>query len=160
MEYRKQRAEHAPIDGAEVEWVECFKFLGVRINKDLSWSKHTNTVVKKARQQLFPLRRLKGFAMGSQILESFCSIESILTGCITAWYGNCLACDCKALQKVGRTTQYINGAELSAIQDLYTRRCQKGPNNCQTPATQVIDCSLCYRTASGTDAPTLEPTGP
>ena len=64
--------------------------------------------------------------MDPQILKRFysCTIESILTGCITAWYGNCLASDCKALQRVMRTAQYITGAELLAFQDLYTRRCQ------------------------------------
>ncbi|XP_029618276.1 28S ribosomal protein S30, mitochondrial [Salmo trutta] len=43
--------------------------------------------------------RLKRFGMGPQILKKFYSgtIVSILTGCITAWYGNCLASDHKAL---------------------------------------------------------------
>ena len=88
MDYRKQRAEHASIhiNGAVAERVESFQFLGVHITKDLSWSKHTNTVVKKARQRLFSLRRLKRFGMGPQITKMFysCTVESILTGCITA----------------------------------------------------------------------------
>ena len=65
--------------------------------------------------------------MGPQILKRFysCNIESILTDCITAWYGNCSASDRKALQRVVRTAQYITGAKLPAIQDLYTRRCQR-----------------------------------
>ena len=72
MDYRKQRAEHAPIhiDGAVEEWVESFKFLSVHITKDLSWSKHTNTVVKRARQCLFPPILKKLYS---------CTIESILT---------------------------------------------------------------------------------
>ena len=57
--------------------------------------------------------------MGPEILKSF------LTGCITAWYGNCSASDRKALQRVVSTVQYITGAKLHAIQDLYTRRCQR-----------------------------------
>jgi gmma-aminobutyric acid receptor subunit gamma len=75
---------------------------------------------------VFPLRRLKRFDLGPQILKKFyrCTIESILTGCITAWYGNCSASDPKALQRVVRTAQYITGAKLPAIQDLHTRRCQ------------------------------------
>ena len=129
VDYRKKRTEHAPIliDGAAVEQVESFKFLGVHITNKLTWSKHTKTVVKRARQNLFPLRRLKRFGMGPQILKRFysCTIESILTGCITAWYGNCSASDRKALQRVVRTAQYITGAKLPAIQDLYTRRCQR-----------------------------------
>ena len=34
----------------------------------------------------------------------------------------------------------------------------EGPKNCPSPTTQVIDCSLCYSTASVTDVPRLEPT--
>jgi hypothetical protein len=56
VNYRKRRTEHAPIliDVAVVEQVESFKFLGVKnINNKLEWSKHTKTVVKRARQSLF-----------------------------------------------------------------------------------------------------------
>ena len=79
------------------------------------------------KQNLFPLTRLNRFVMGPQILKRFyiCTIESILTGCITAWYGNCSASDRKALPRVVRTAQYITGAKLPAIQDLYTRQCQR-----------------------------------
>ena len=54
VDYRKRRTEHAPIliDGAVVEQVEFFKFLGVHINNKLEWSKHTKTVVKRARKNL------------------------------------------------------------------------------------------------------------
>jgi hypothetical protein len=50
VDYRKRRAEQAPIniDRAEVERVEGFKFLGVYIPNTLSWSKHTKTVVNRA----------------------------------------------------------------------------------------------------------------
>nr|ABQ01985.1 collagen Type XI Alpha2 [Salmo salar]ABQ59674.1 collagen type XI [Salmo salar] len=39
-------------------------------------------------------------AVVERILKKFysCTIESNLTGCITAWYGNCSASDCNALQ--------------------------------------------------------------
>ena len=69
-----------------MEQVESFKFLGVHITNKLTWSKHTKTVVMRARQNLFPLRRPKRFGMGCQILKRFysCTIESILTGCVTA----------------------------------------------------------------------------
>ena len=58
--------------------------------------------------------------MGPQILKRFysCTIESILTGCITTWYGNCSASDRKVLQSAVRTAQYITWAKLPAIQDL------------------------------------------
>jgi hypothetical protein len=129
VDYRKRLAEQGPIDidRAVVARVESFKFLGIHITNKLSWSKHTKIVVKRARQHLFPLRRLKIFGMGPQILKRFysCTIDCILTGCITAWYGNRLASDLKALQRVVQTAQYITGAKLLAIQDLYNRRCQR-----------------------------------
>jgi hypothetical protein len=61
--YKKRRTEHALIliDGAVVEQVDSFKFLGVHITNKLTWSKHTKTVVKRAKQNLFLLRRLKRF---------------------------------------------------------------------------------------------------
>ncbi|MGJ0282544.1 hypothetical protein, partial [Streptococcus pyogenes] len=41
-------------------------------------------------------------------------------------------------------------AKLPAIQDLYTRRCQrKALKIVKTPATPLIDCSLYYRMVSG-----------
>ena len=82
MDYRKRRAEHTPIliNRAVVEQVESFKFLGVHITNKLTWSKHTKTVVKRARQRLFPLRRLKRFGMGPQILKTFysCTMENMV----------------------------------------------------------------------------------
>ena len=112
VDYKKRLAEQAPIniDGAVVERVESF-----HITNELSWSKLSHQDC---------LKRLKRFGMGPQILKKLysCTIESILTGCITAWYGNCSVSDCKALQRVVRTAQYITGAKLPAIQDQYIRR--------------------------------------
>jgi hypothetical protein len=83
--------------------------------------------MKRARQRLFPLRRLKIFGIGSRILKRFysCTTESILTGCITIWYVKCSSLDRKALQRVVRTDEHISGAELPDIQNLYIRRCQR-----------------------------------
>ena len=84
--------------------------------------------------------------MGPQIFRKFyiCTIESI--GCIIAWYGNCSAFDRMALQRVGRTAQYITGAELTAIQDLYTRRCQrkalKNLKNSSQPSYRLLSLLL------------------
>jgi hypothetical protein len=106
-----------------VERVESFKFLSVHITKDLKWSTHTRTVVRKAGSPW----QVKHFVMGPQILKKFysCTIKSILTGCTTAWYDNSTALDCMALQRVVRTAQYITGTELPAIQDIYIRRCER-----------------------------------
>ena len=60
VEFRKQQREHPPIhiDGTVVERVVSFKFLGVHIMDKLNWSTHTDSVVKKAQERLYNLRRL------------------------------------------------------------------------------------------------------
>ncbi len=127
MDFRRQSREHTPItiDKTPVEWVNSFKFLCVHITEDLTWSTHTDAVLKKSHQRLFFLRRLRKFGMSPSILRSFytCTVESILTGCITAWFGNSTAGNHKALQRVVRTACHIVGGELPSLQDIYTRRC-------------------------------------
>jgi hypothetical protein len=80
----------------------------------MKWSTHTDCVVKKPLQHLFNLRRLKKFGLSSKTLTNIyrCTIESILSGCITAWYGNCNSLNRKALQRVVRSAQRITGCKL------------------------------------------------
>jgi hypothetical protein len=62
---RRQQREHAPIhiDRPAVEKVKSFKFLAIYITDHLKWSTHTDSVVKKAQECLFNLRRLKKFGL-------------------------------------------------------------------------------------------------
>ncbi|KAI3364132.1 hypothetical protein L3Q82_010949, partial [Scortum barcoo] len=71
--------------------------------------------------QLSTLRRLN---MDSRLLCSFyrCTIESLLTGCITAWYSSCTALNRKALQRVVKAAQHITRTELPSMEDLYTQQ--------------------------------------
>ncbi len=83
VDFRRQSREHTLIiiiDGTPVERVSSFKFLGVHITEDLTWSAHTDAVLKKAQQRLFCLRRLRKFGMSPHILHSFytCTVESFL----------------------------------------------------------------------------------
>ncbi len=127
MDFRRQSRVHTPIsiDKTPVERVNSFKFLGVHITEDLTRSAHTDAVLKKAHQRLFFLRWLRNFGMSPSLLRYFysCTVESILTGCITAWLGNSTAGNRKALQRVVRTARHIVGDELPSLQDIYTRRC-------------------------------------
>ncbi len=88
VDFRRQSREHTPItiEKTPVERVNSFKFLGVHITEDLTWSAHTDAVLKKSHQRLFFLRRLRKFGMSPSILRTFytCTVESILTSCITA----------------------------------------------------------------------------
>ncbi len=92
------------ISGTPVERVSSFKYLGVNISEDLTWTTHIQTQVKKARQRLYHLRQLRKFRVLTNNPENFYAgtIESVLSQCISVWYGNSSSQDCKALQRVVR----------------------------------------------------------
>ncbi len=118
VDFRRQKREHIPIiiDRTPVERVSSFKFLGVTITEDLTWSAHTDAVLKKAQQRLFFLRRLRKFGMSPHILHSFytCTVESILTEQHQ-----------QQSQRVVQTARHTVGGELPSLQDIYTRRCMR-----------------------------------
>ena len=163
VNYRKRRTERAPIliNGATVEQVESFKFLGVHITNKLPWSKHTKTVVKSTTKPIPPQETEKIWNGSSDPQKVLQLHHREHPGCITGWYGNCSASDRKSLQRVVLGRTHITGAKLPAIQDLYTRRCQrKALKLPKTPATLVIDCSLCYSTASSSGVDLVSSLGP
>ena len=140
VDYRKSNdGKHTTIrnNGTAVGYVASFKFLGVHISEDLSWTLSTSTLIKKAHQRLFFLRRLKKVHLSPQILVNFyrCTIESILTNWVTVWYGNCSVSDWKALQSVVKTAQWIIGTTLPSIEALHRNWCP------QKMRSIVKDCS-------------------
>jgi hypothetical protein len=71
VDFRKQQREHPPIyiDGTTMDKVESLLFLCVRIIDQIKLSTHTDSVVKKAQQRLFNLRRLKKFVLAPTTLK-------------------------------------------------------------------------------------------
>ena len=126
VDMRKERRPHQPlfIRGLEVERVNNFKYLGVHISDDLTWTFNTTQVVKKAQQRLYFLRRLRKFGMAPKILSNFysCIIESVLTTCITVWYGSSTVWDHKRLQRVVKTASKITRTPQPSLQSIYHRR--------------------------------------
>ncbi len=77
VDFRKrQQLLYTPlmISGTPVERVSSFKYLGVNISKDLTWTAHIQTQVKKARQRLYHLRQLRKFRVSPAILKTLYSI--------------------------------------------------------------------------------------
>ena len=117
------------INGTTVERVSSLKFLGVHISEDLTWTHHTDTITKTARQQLFFLRRLRRFHMDTRIHRNFYrgTVERILTGCIPTWYGSCSTLNLKPLQRV------------------VTNRIIKDPHNPSNILFQLLPSGRSYR---------------
>ncbi|KAK2905566.1 hypothetical protein Q8A73_009509 [Channa argus] len=128
VDFRKEsRNTHDTIhiNGTAVERVSSYKFLGIHISEDLSWTINTSSLVKKVHQCLFFLRTLKKNRLSSDILVNFyhCAIESILTNCVKVWYGSCSVAERKALQRVVKTAQHITGSTLPVMENIQRKRC-------------------------------------
>lgn len=133
IDYRRHKTEIQPliINDDCVERVTDFRFLGVSIEGNLSWSVNTSELLKKTQQRLYFLRVLRKNNITQRLLVSFyrASIESILTYCIGIWYASCTVAQKKALQGVINAAQRTIGCPLLKLEDLHSSRCLKRAHN-------------------------------
>ncbi len=107
VDFRRQSREHTPIsiDKTPVERVNSFKFLCVHITEDLTWSAHTDAVLKKAHHPpLLPetAEEVWNEPQHPQILlHLHCGEHPDRLH--HPWFGNSTAGNRKALQRVVRT---------------------------------------------------------
>jgi len=79
--------------------VASYKYLGIHISENLSWTTNTTAIVKK--EPLYVLPTLRRANLSQHHLKAFyCSIESVLTYGILSWYGSSSAADRKSLQRI------------------------------------------------------------
>ena len=81
-----------------------------------------------------------------------CTVESILSGCITAWYGSCSVQDRNKLQRAVNEAQSITQTSLSSIDTVYTSHCLrkaasiiKGPTHPGHSLCQLFPLRKIYR---------------
>ncbi len=154
---RRNSIDHPPltIDSSTVEKVSSTKFLGVHITEDLTWTTNTMSLSKKEQQRLHFLRQLKRSSLPPPILTTFYrgTIESVLTSCITVWYGNCSAADRKTLQRTVNTAAKIIGALSHPSWTFSLHDAPAKPTaSWRTPPTPPTVSSSSYHQEDGTGA--------
>jgi hypothetical protein len=109
-------------DALHITPCEAVKFLGVFIDRHLTFSTNVDHVVSKANSRLYFLRQLKIFGMDSCGLRIFyCSnIRTILSYASPAWYFLLSDKDKERLEKVQRTATRIILPELDYFSRLST----------------------------------------
>ena len=133
IDFRKNSHNHQPlsIGNEEVERVPSFKFLGVTLSEDLSWSANTTLAVGKAQKRLYFLRKLRSAKISKQLMVNFynCAISSILTYGLLVWFSSCTKAEQQVLQRVVKTVGKIIGTTLPEISTIFTTRCRRRVNN-------------------------------
>uniref|UniRef100_A0A8C6PWZ8 Smoothelin b n=1 Tax=Nothobranchius furzeri TaxID=105023 RepID=A0A8C6PWZ8_NOTFU len=133
VDFRRHSTDLAPlyINGECVERVHTFRFIGVLISAEISWAENISAVIKKAQQRLHFLKVLRKYKLNSDLRLTFyrSPIESLLTYCITVWYGSCTKADRVKLESVVKTAQKIVGCPLPTMMDIYSSRCLSRATN-------------------------------
>ncbi len=126
-----QKETPAALHSSYDQWDPCgeskqLQYLGVNISEDLTWTTHIQTQVKRSQAKTVPSATAEKFRVSPTILKTFYAgtIESVLSQCISVWYGNSSSQDCKALQRVVRLAERISGSALPSLQDIYIKRCR------------------------------------
>ncbi|TWW64613.1 hypothetical protein D4764_22G0002600 [Takifugu flavidus] len=138
VDFRKVTAPLPPLAlmDSPITIADSFRFLGTTITRDLKWEPTISSLIKKAQQRMFFLRKLRKLKLPPRMLEQLYTaiIEStllhhplsILTSSITVWFAGATVRDRLRLQRVARAAEKVMGCRLPSIQDLYisrTRRC-------------------------------------
>lgn len=66
------------------------------------------------------LRRLKKHYLPHNVFTNsyHCTTDSILSGCITVWFGSCTATNCNVLQSVVKAAEQITDGKLRNLEDI------------------------------------------
>uniref|UniRef100_A0A8C7YJU6 Reverse transcriptase domain-containing protein n=1 Tax=Oryzias sinensis TaxID=183150 RepID=A0A8C7YJU6_9TELE len=147
VDFRRHSTDPAPlyINGERVERVHTLQFLGVVFSNNISWTENITEVIKKTQQRLHFLRVLRKHNLDPSLLTTFyrTSIESLLTYCITVWYGSGTMADRERLQRVVKAAQRIIGSPLPSLSDMYSSRCLsragKIIKDCSHPGSGLFD---------------------
>ena len=134
IDFRKKVVSPPPpliIKGEVVEQVPSFKLLGTTRNNTLTWSTHIQEILKKARQRLYFLRKLRSFGVKNEILQMFyCAIiQQVLTQSITNWYDRATQSDLSKLNSIVKISEKIVGTTLLPLQFIYHQRMEGRVNN-------------------------------
>ena len=121
-------------DEQNIEVVEEFKLLGVRITSDLKWDANTNAITTKAYKRLWMIRRLKnlGLKTCSLVYVYTSQIRSLLEFGAVTWHSMLTKENERAIERVQKTAvsvilgheyqHYESGLLQLSLQRLNVRR--------------------------------------
>lgn len=119
---KEQNITHSTlINGEQIQLVTHYKYLGIVLDHKLKWDVWTDFLSKKIQQRLYFFKKLMSFNVHSGLLLMFYGafIESIMTFCVSCWYGNASEAQKKSLRNVRTTISKMLGIKLTSIESIY-----------------------------------------
>jgi hypothetical protein len=129
IDFRRNEAPPPPlvVKGEVVERVELFRFLGLLVSSKLTWDAQCDALLKRARQRIYFLTKLKSFHVDKGTLITFyrALIESVVSQSITVWYTRANQADINKLNSVIKNAARIIECDLPSLEDIYFARVSK-----------------------------------
>ncbi|KAL0187608.1 hypothetical protein M9458_014707 [Cirrhinus mrigala] len=111
VDFRRAHTQHAPLSiNGRLSWVCTSLRISPGQTTPLHWPRYHSSVSNSS-------SKLRSTRAPAPIM---CTIESILTSCITVWFGACNASCRKTPQRIVRAAEKIIGVPLPSLQDIYS----------------------------------------
>lgn len=112
------------IQGACVDTVEEYKYLGVHIDNKLDWARNTDALFKKGQSRLYFLRRLRSFNICRTMLRMFYEsvVSSAILFALVCWGSRLKVADSNRLNKLIRKAGDVIGVKLDSLESVMERR--------------------------------------
>ncbi|KAI3358985.1 hypothetical protein L3Q82_015375 [Scortum barcoo] len=106
------------LEGAEVEAVDSYRYLGLWLDNKLNWTTHTSHLYGKTQSRMYFLRRLlRSFNICSKLLQMFYQsvVASVLFYTVVCWGGSISKKDTSRLDKLIRRAGSVVGTKLDSL---------------------------------------------
>jgi hypothetical protein len=122
------------MDGKPLEIVDHTKLLGLIVSNDLTWSRNTQYIIKRANSRMELLRRISNFnAPIRDLVQIYITyIRSILEQSCVIWHSTLTQEDCDSLERVQKNALrnilkeryigYENSLHIVQLETLFKRR--------------------------------------
>ena len=109
------------IKGDNVDIVDEYKYLGNIIDNKLKGNLNVSNIYKKCNQRMYFLRKLKNVKVDGTILTLFyySIIQSVLSFCISSWFGACTKNEKDKLSKIVKCAKRLGCNNIKSMEELY-----------------------------------------
>ncbi|KAI3368530.1 hypothetical protein L3Q82_025533, partial [Scortum barcoo] len=152
IDFGRSRPRPRPVllEGAEVEAVDSYRYLGLWIDNKLDWTTHTSHLYGKTQSRMYFLRRLRSFNICSKLLQMF--YQSVVASGPALWFGTKLdslvtVAESRTLDKlldIMDNASHPLHTVISNQRSLFSERLLLP--KCRTNRLQELLCPSCHHT--------------